>query len=75
MPNGAVIVAVLSAAGAANNARGIELRHGGSAATPLHWALCSDVVSVLDALIDHGADIEVPGAVITNRPAMPDAVV
>ena len=32
--------------------------------TPLHWAASCDDVAVLDALLDAGADIHAPGAVI-----------
>jgi ankyrin repeat protein len=41
----------------------------------LHWAASSDDVSVLDALLDGGADIEAPGAVFTGGSPMSDAVV
>ena len=40
--------------------------HGSQAETPLHWAASSDDVEVLDALIDCGAGIEAPGAVIAG---------
>jgi hypothetical protein len=42
--------------------------------TPLHWAASSDDVAVLDALLDAGADIEAPGAVIGGGTPLADAV-
>lgn len=62
-PNGATTVAMLIAAGADVDAR----FRGSHAETPLHWAASSDDVAVLDALLDAGADIETPGAVIGGR--------
>jgi ankyrin repeat protein len=64
-------VATLVAAGADVNARFIR---GPAAETPLHWAASSDDVVALDALLDAGADIEVPGAVHTGGTPMSDAV-
>jgi hypothetical protein len=72
-PNGPQIVAILIAAGADANAAVANARTGTE--TPLHWAASSDDVSVLDALLDGGADIEAPGAVFTGGTAMSDAVV
>ena len=69
-PNGAVTVAALVAAGADVNARFT----GPHAETPLHWAASSDDVEVLDALLEHGADIEAPGAVIAGGTPLADAV-
>jgi uncharacterized protein len=74
-PNGASTVAVLVAAGADVNAGVILPNPGNHAETPLHWAASSDDVAVLDALLDHGADIEAPGAVFTGGTPMSDAVV
>ena len=74
-PNGAQTVATLAAAGADVNARVKHSRPGSAPETPLHWAASSDDVAVLDALLDAGADIEAPGAVFTDGPAMSDAVV
>ena len=42
--------------------------------TPLHWAASSDDVEVLDVLLDAGADIEAPGAVIAGGTPLSDAV-
>lgn len=74
-PNGAATVAALVAAGADVNARVIHPDPNHSAEAPLHWAASSDDVAVLDALIDGGADIEAPGAVLTGGTPMSDAVV
>ena len=74
-PNGPSIVATLIAKGADVNAGVIHPGPNGSPETALHWAASSDDVGVLDALLDHGADIEAPGAVFTGGPAMSDAVV
>lgn len=41
--------------------------------TPLHWAASSNDVEVFDALLDAGADIDAPGAVIANGPPLWDA--
>ena len=68
-PNGAETVAALAAAGADVNAR----FEGPHTETPLHWAASSDDVAVLDALLDHGADIEAPGAVIGGGTPIADA--
>jgi uncharacterized protein len=68
-PNGSATVAMLIEAGADANAR----FHGPHAETPLHWAASSNDVEVLDALLDAGADIEAPGAVIGGGTALADA--
>ena len=68
-PNGAATVAVLVEAGADVNAR----FRGPHTETPLHWAASSDDVEVLDALLDSGADIEAPGAVLGGGPPLADA--
>jgi uncharacterized protein len=68
-PNGAATVAALVEAGADVNAR----FRGPHEETPLHWAASSDDVSVLDALLDAGADIEAPGAVIGGGTPLADA--
>ncbi|MGH8568366.1 MAG: ankyrin repeat domain-containing protein, partial [Gammaproteobacteria bacterium] len=69
-PNAAASVTLLITHGADVNARFI----GPSAETPLHWAASSDDVAVLDALLDHGADIDPPGAVIGGGTPLADAV-
>jgi len=70
VPNGAAIVATLIAAGADVNARFT----GPHTETPLHWAASSDDVEMIDALLDGGADIEAPGAVIAGGTPLDDAV-
>jgi uncharacterized protein len=69
-PNGPSIVAALVAAGADVNGHAIG---GAHEETPLHWAASSDDVAVLDALLDHGADIEAAGSVIDGTTALADA--
>jgi ankyrin repeat protein len=68
-PNGSTTVAVLVAAGADVNAR----FRGPHEETPLHWAASSNDVAVLDALLDAGADIDAPGAVIAGGTPLADA--
>ncbi|MGH4017763.1 MAG: ankyrin repeat domain-containing protein [Pseudonocardiaceae bacterium] len=68
-PNGSATVAALVEAGADVNAR----FRGPHEETPLHWAASSDDVEVLDALLDAGADIEAPGAVIGGGTPLADA--
>jgi ankyrin repeat protein len=68
-PDGAATVALLAAAGAEVDARMI----GPHRETPLHWAASSDDVEVLDALLDAGADIDAPGAVIADGTPLADA--
>jgi uncharacterized protein len=75
LPNGAALVAALVSAGADVNARVTEPDPERPHETALHWAASSDDVAVLDALLDHGADIEAPGAIFTDGTAMSDAVV
>lgn len=69
-PNGTAVIATLIAAGADPNASSM----GRHSETPLHCAASSNDVEVLDALIDAGADIEAPGAVIGGGTALDDAV-
>ncbi len=69
-PNASATVAILVDAGADVNAC-FDGRH---TETPLHWAASSDDVEVLDALLDRGADIEAPGAVIGGGTPLADAV-
>jgi ankyrin repeat protein len=68
-PHGAAVVGVLVDAGAEVNAR----FRGPHTETALHWAASSNDVAVLDALLDAGADIEAPGAVIAGGPPLADA--
>jgi hypothetical protein len=68
-PNGAQTVAALVSAGADINAR----FEGPHTETPLHWAASSDDMAVLDALLDHGADMEAAGAVIGGGTPLADA--
>ncbi len=66
-PNGPQIARLLIDAGADLNAlttsRGSS-QPGPGSETPLHWAASSDDVDVAEALIDGGADLEVPGGSI-----------
>jgi uncharacterized protein len=55
-PNGPAVVRILLAAGADPNARD----PGKGSETPLHWAASSDDAEVASALIEGGADIEMP---------------
>lgn len=63
-PNGPQIVRLLISAGADPNAlttsRGSS-QPGPGSETPLHYAASSDDLEVAEALIDGGADLEVPG--------------
>lgn len=69
-PNVATTVATLVEAGADVDARFT----GPHEETALHWAASSDDVAALDALLDAGADIEAPGAVIAGGTPLTDAV-
>jgi hypothetical protein len=69
-PNGPAVVKRLVAAGAYVNARWVG---DPAPETPLHWAASSNDVAVLDALLDAGADIEAPGAVLGGGSPLADA--
>lgn len=68
--NGPAVVERLIAAGADVNAHSQFSSH---TETPLHWAASSGDVAVLDALLDAGADIEAPGAVLGGGSPLADA--
>lgn len=70
LPNVWASVEALVAHGADVNAAFL----GRHSETPLHWAASSDDVEALDALLDHKADIEAPGAVIGGGTPLADAV-
>jgi hypothetical protein len=76
------IVAVLVAAGADPDAPGIPanpdapaIPGGQSQETPLHWAASNDDIELVDALLDAGADVNVPGSVIGGLGPIADAAV
>jgi ankyrin repeat protein len=69
-PNDAETIAALVQAGADPNTP-CAGRHS---ETPLHWAASSDDIEALDALLDVGADIEAPGAVVGGGTALDNAV-
>jgi ankyrin repeat protein len=69
-PDERATAAVLLAAGADVNARFA----GPHDETPLHWAASSDDVEMIDVLLDAGADIDAPGAVLGGGSALADAV-
>jgi uncharacterized protein len=69
-PNGPAVVERLVAAGADVNAHSQFSSH---TETPLHWAASSDDVLALDVLLDAGADIEAPGAVLGGGSPLADA--
>ena len=71
LPRVAETITVLAGAGADVNARGGP---DGSGEAPLHWAASSDDVEAIDALLDAGADIDVPGAVLGGGGPIADAV-
>ena len=69
-PNSGATVAALIAHGADVNGAFV----GRHSETPLHWAASTNDVSALDALLDNGAQIEAPGAVIGGGTPLADAV-
>ena len=70
-PNAAAIVAALVAAGADLDAHAIDTWHH---ETALHWAASNDDVSLIDVLLDAGADIEHPGSSIGGGPPSQSAL-
>jgi hypothetical protein len=68
-PGIAATIARLGAAGADVGARFV----GEHSETPLHWAASSDDVEAVAALLDAGADIDAPGAVIGGGTPLDDA--
>jgi uncharacterized protein len=70
-PNGPAVVKRLVAAGADVNAHS---RFSSHTETPLHWAASSNDIDALDALVEAGADVEAPGAVLGGGTPMADAV-
>jgi uncharacterized protein len=68
------IVAVLVGAGADPNAPGLAGGPQGQE-TPLHWAASNDDVELVDALLDFGADVNVPGSIIGGLGPVADAAV
>ena len=71
LPNAAVIVPMLAAAGADLDAPAVGMWHR---ETPLHWAASNDDVELIDALPDAGADIERAGSSIDGGPPLSSAV-
>ncbi|OLZ51589.1 hypothetical protein BS330_27190 [Amycolatopsis keratiniphila subsp. nogabecina] len=69
LPEVAATITTLIAAGADPNAPYL----GEHAETPLHWAASNDDIAAIDALLDNGADINAPGAVIAGGTPMADA--
>lgn len=70
LPDVGRVITALVRAGADVDGRFV----GSHTETALHWAASSDDVDALDALIDAGADIEAPGAVLGGGPPLADAV-
>lgn len=69
-PNVRATVSALVSRGADVNAAFV----GRHSEKPLHWAASSDDIDALDALLDHGADIDAPGGVIGEGTPLADAV-
>jgi uncharacterized protein len=69
-PRAREMVAVLRGAGADVNAPYVGEAHS---ETALHWAASNDDVGLIDALLDAGADLEAPGAIIGGRTPIADA--
>src|SRR5271156_5783057 len=70
-PNAAAIVQTLAAAGADLDAPAVGMWHR---ETPLHWAASNDDVTLVDALLDAGADIEHVGPSINGGSPLSCAV-
>lgn len=70
-PNPVPIVQALAAEGADLDAPAFGMWHREA---PLHWAASSDDVSLIDALLDAGADIERPGSSINGGSPLSCAV-
>jgi hypothetical protein len=68
-PQVAATIAALVESGAEVNAR----FRGPHEETPLHWAASSNDVEAIDALLDAGADVEAPGAVLGGGAPLADA--
>ena len=69
-PNVRETISVLIAHGADVNAK----FQGNHSETPLHWSASTDDMDALNTLLEYGADIEVPGAVIGGGTPLADAV-
>ncbi|MFC4149644.1 ankyrin repeat domain-containing protein [Micromonospora mangrovi] len=70
-PRAAETVRALVAAGADVDAPAVGMPH---TERPLHWAASNDDVTLVDALLDSGADIEAPGSSIDGGPPLSSAV-
>jgi ankyrin repeat protein len=70
-PNAAAIVQLLKRHGADLDAAAVDMRHR---ETPLHWAASNDDVTLIDALLDAGADFERAGSSIDGGPPLSSAV-
>jgi ankyrin repeat protein len=71
IPNAVVIVQVLKRHGADLDAAAIDMWHH---ETPLHWAASNDDVTLIDALLDAGADLECSGSSIDGGPPLSSAI-
>jgi ankyrin repeat protein len=70
-PNAHAVVTLLAAAGADLDAPAVASWHR---ETPLHWAASNDDVTLIDALLDAGADIERGGSSINGGSPLCSAV-
>jgi uncharacterized protein len=70
-PNAAAIVTALVEAGADLDAHAVDTWHH---ETALHWAASNDDVSLIDVLLDAGADIEHPGSSTGGGPPSQSAL-